>query len=319
MPTRVMLLSAVLLVVAAVAPPALADHYAGKKLLHVDSYHRGNEWNDRIADAVVDAFAGTDLEVRVVHMDTKRKPSEQDKQAAAKAVRDLIESWRPDVVTASDDNAARYLIQEYYRNAAQPIVFSGLNWDAGAYGLPYSNVTGMVEVSPIPQIVRLLRAHAEGDRIGFIAEDTETKRKELEHHGKLFDIRYDRVYLVKTFAEWREAFLRAQDEVDMLMVLGVGALTDWDDAEARRLTEEHTRIPTGTDFEWLAPYTLLAVGKVPEEQGRWMAEAAAKILHGTPPSAIPLAYNKEGELFFNRRIAERLGIREAPPLAREVP
>lgn len=312
-------LACLLAATAAAAAPARADDYAGKRLLHVDSYHRGNEWNDRIADAVVAAFAGTELDVKVIHLDTKRKPSEAEKRAAAAAAYREIEAWDPDVVTASDDNAAQYLIREYYRDAPRPVVFSGLNWDAGTYGLPYSNVTGMVEVSPIPQIVRLLRSYAAGDRIGFIAEDTETKRKEVDYHGKLFDLRYDAVYLVKTFAEWRDAFLRAQDEVDMLLVLGVGALTDWDDAEARRLTERETRIPTGTDFGWLAGYTLLAVGKVPEEQGRFMAEAAAQILHGTPPSAIPLAYNKEGELFFNRRIAATLGIDEAPPLAREVP
>ncbi|EKV29484.1 hypothetical protein C882_0306 [Caenispirillum salinarum AK4] len=299
--------------------PARADHLAGKRVLHIDSYHAGNEWNDRIAVAVREGFEDTGVDLRIIHMDAKRKAEPHQIAGAVEAVLRTIEAFRPHVVTTSDDPVARYVIMPHFRDADLPIVFSGLNWDAGAYGLPYGNVTGMVEVSPIPQIVRLLRSHARGDRIGFIAEDTDTKRKELAHHEKLFGLSYDAVYLVSSFPEWTTAFRRAQSEVDMLVVLGVGALTDWDETAARRLTEEETRIPTGTDFAWLAPYTLLAVAKVPEEQGRFMAEAAQRILHGERPGDIPLAYNREGELLFNQRIAARLGIDTPPPLARMVP
>ena len=86
----------------------------------------------------------------------------------------------------------------HYKDADLPFVFCGLNWDASSYGLPYANVTGMVEVTPIPQIIRLLRSYAKGDRIGYLAEDTTTKRKELEYHERLFGIKYDQVYLVST-------------------------------------------------------------------------------------------------------------------------
>jgi ABC-type uncharacterized transport system substrate-binding protein len=301
------------------AAPAFAGDYDGRRVLHIDSYHRGNEWNDRIADAVRDTLEGTGVELKIIHLDTKRNDSEEFKRAAALRAKEVIEAFAPDVVTTSDDNAARYLIMPHYRDADLPFVFSGLNWDASTYGLPYSNVTGMVEVSPIPQILRLLRQYARGDRVGYIAEDTETKRKELEYHEKLFGIRYDEVYLVRSFDEWKEAFLRAQDEVDMLVILGVAAVSGWDDEAAQAFAEKHTRIPTGTDFGWLMHVAMLGVGKLPEEQGRWAARAALKILDGVPPSRIPLAYNKEGRLHFNTRIAANLGVTEVPPLAQLVP
>jgi ABC-type uncharacterized transport system substrate-binding protein len=296
-----------------------ADHYVGKKVLHIDSYHRGNTWNDRIADAVQEVLEKTGVELKIIHLDTKRNPSEEFKRAAALKAKAIIAEFQPDVVTTSDDNAAKYLIKPYYKDAALPFVFCGLNWDASTYGFPYENVTGMVEVSPIPQIIKLLKQYAKGDRIGFLTEDTMTKRKELEYHQKLFNIEYDRVYLVKTFAEWQQSFLRAQQEVDMLIILGVAALGDWNDKEAQTLAENHTQIPTGTDFGWLMHISLLGVGKVPEEQGRWAAHAALKILDGIPPDKIPLTYNKQGKLYFNRKIAARLGINEAPPLAEVVP
>ncbi|WP_230531549.1 ABC transporter substrate-binding protein [Microvirga roseola] len=291
----------------------------GRRVLHVDSYHQGNEWNDRIVAALRDTLTAKDVELRVVHLDAKRRPSEAEIQASALGTLRHIEEFKPDVVTVSDDPAAQYLVMTYLRNTTIPVVFCGLNWDASVYGLPYRNTTGMVEVSPIPQIIRLLRQHARGNRLGFLAEDTDVKRKEMAFHEKLFGIVYEKAYFVGSYEEWKEAFLKAQQEVDMLLILGVGAIADWDLDEARRLAEEHTRIPSGTDFEWLTPVSLMGVVKHPEEQGRWAAQAALRILDGVEPSTIPLTYNRDGELFFNARIARQLRIREAPPLARTVP
>ncbi|MEM1315926.1 MAG: ABC transporter substrate-binding protein [Pseudomonadota bacterium] len=289
-----------------------------RRVLHIDSYHAGNEWNDRIAQAVTTRLQDAGVRVQVFRMDTKRRSSEAQKTAAADAAAELIETWRPHVVTMSDDNAVKYLLMPRYRDAEIPFVFCGLNWDAGVYGLPYANATGMVEVSPIPQIKALLERYADGPRLGFLAEDTPTKRKEMAHHAKLFGIEYARSWFVSDFAAWTDAFREAQGAVDMLMLLGVGALDDWDAEAARRLAREETRIPTGTDFAWLMPYALLGVGKLPEEQGEWAAEAALKILAGTPPSRIPLAHNTRGELLFNPAVARRLGLSDPPALARLV-
>jgi ABC-type uncharacterized transport system substrate-binding protein len=290
-----------------------------RRVLHIDSYHKGNEWNDRIVEALRWTLHNRGVEVRVFHMDTKRRSSDEDIKASALEAMRQVEAFKPNVVTVSDDPAAQFFVMPYLHDASMPVVFCGLNWDAGTYGLPYRNTTGMVEVSPIPQIVQLLRRHSRGARIGFLSEDTEVKRKEHSYHQRLFGITYEKTYFVKSYAEWSEAFVRAQDEVDMLMILGVGALRDWDLESAKRLAEEKTAIPTGTDFEWLMPVSLLGVVKSPEEQGRWAAQAALRILDGVQPSAIPLSYNRDGELFFNARIARTLGIKQSPPLARAVP
>ncbi|WP_414473589.1 ABC transporter substrate-binding protein [Microvirga sp. M2] len=269
--------------------------------------------------ALQETLSGKAIELRVFHMDTKRRPSETDIQASALDALRIIDEFRPDVVTINDDPAAKYLVMPYLRDTGLPVVFCGLNWDAATYGLPYRNTTGMVEVSSIPQIVRLMRRHARGPRLGFLAEDTPVKRKELAYHERLFGITYDRTYFVQSFADWKAAFLRAQKEVDMLMILGVGALPDWNLADASRLAEENSEIPSGTDFEWLTAVSLIGVVKSPQEQGRWAGHAALRILEGVKPSDIPLSYNREGELFFNAKIARKLGIRDLPPLARAVP
>ena len=297
---------------------ALAQEGA-RKVLHIDSYHPGNEWNDRIVAALRETLSGKAVNLRVFHMDTKRRPSEDDIHASAMEAVRMIEEFQPDVVTTNDDPATQHVIMPYLRDAAVPVVFCGLNWDASIYGLPYRNTTGMVEVSPIPQIVRLMRRHAHGSRLGFLSEDTLVKHKELSFHQRLFGITYEKTYFVRSLAEWKEAFLRAQQEVDMLLILGVGALPDWNLADATRFVEENSRIPSGTDFEWLTAVSLIGVVKSPQEQGRWVGQATLRILEGVQPSDIPLSHNREGELFFNDRIGRQLGITDLPPLARAVP
>jgi len=305
------------LAVAIVATSAITRAEADERprVLHIDSYHQGNQWNDQIAAAVRETLEAEGVEVRVIHLDTKRHPSEGDMRAAAAQAVSTIDSYQPHVVTLSDDNAVKYVLMEHYRDADLPFVFSGLNWDASVYGLPYENATGMVEVSPIPQLLRLLQRYAAGPRLGILTEDTPTKHKEVMFHERLFGIVYDRTYYVSSFPAWQDAFLTAQREVDALVVLGVGALTDWDHDAAETLARTHSRIPSGTDFEWLMPYAMLGVVKLPEEQGEWSARAALQILDGVAPSRIPLTHNTRGKLIFNPAIARRVGVDRAPPLA----
>jgi hypothetical protein len=315
---RALLAACGLLLASRGAAPAQGFH-AGKRVMHVDSYHAGNEWNDRIGAAIRKELEPQGIELRTFYMDAKRHPSEDEKTAAASRAYAAIEEFSPDIVISSDDDAAKYLVKGLLRDSLRPLVFCGINWDAAEYGLPFANSTGMVEVSPIPQLLGLLRKHARGSRIAVLTEDTYTKRKEIEHHAKLFGIRYDRIYLVTDFDDWRGAFRRAQDEADILVLLGVGAVAGWDVATAADFALAETRIPTGTDFEWLMPVSLYGVVKLPEEQGRWAARAALRILDGVPPSRIPPTYNRESDLCFNPRIGARLGFREPPALARLTP
>jgi hypothetical protein len=229
---------------------------SARRVIHIDSYHAGNEWNDRIVAALQETLPTQKVELRVFHMDTKRRGSEADIRASAAAA-----------LKASDDPAAQYLIMPYLRDAAIPVVFCGLNWDASAYGLPYRNTTGMVEVSPIPQILRLLRRHARGPRLGFLAEDTEVKRKELIYHERLFGITYDKIYFVTSHAAWKEAFLHAQKEVDMLMILG-GRIAGLEFSRRYALRGGEERDPKRDGFR-------MAYGSQPYRRGEEPAGARA--------------------------------------------
>jgi len=204
----------------------------------------------------------------------------------------------------------------YYREAELPFVFSGINWDASIYGAPYSNTAGMVEVSLIDQNVNYISRYSKGTRLGFLTSETPTGRKNRKYYAKYFNIHFEKEYFVGSFGEWKEAFLKLQNEVDLLIIGGNGGLADWDDAIAKQFTLKNTKIPSATPNAWMVNFSLLGVTRVPEELGEWSAITALKILDGTDPKDIPLAINKKGNLIINLNIADKLDLILEPSMLR---
>lgn len=293
---------------------------AKKKVLYVNSYHPGYEWSDGIARSICEVFGarmrnGGDIDnsesralLKVVYMDTKRKPSEAQKTDAGRRVKRLIDSWAADLVITSDDNAAKYLIVPFFKNSAIPFVFCGINWDSSEYGLPCKNVTGMVEVQLIDQIVRTLKRYASGQRIGYIKGDDFSARKEARFYEQRFHFSLAKRF-VKTFSQWKAAYIELQRTSDMILVGNSASIVGWQAYAAKALVDRQTRVPTGNWDAWMAPFALITFATNPEEQGRWAAMTALRILSGTPPSQIPVVTNKTARVILNLPLAKKLGIR----------
>jgi ABC-type uncharacterized transport system substrate-binding protein len=278
---------------------------AAKRVLYVDSYHQGFPWSDGITAAVEDVMKDQDVTLRIMRMDTKRNTSDTYKKDVALKVKSMIESFRPDVVIASDDNASKFVIMPYYKDARLPFVFCGVNYTAEAYGFPYSNVTGMVELPPAVKLIYSLKHFTRITKVGYLAADTLTERKDGAYTKRDVRERFVERY-VKTFSEWKREFLRMQDEVDVLIVGNNGGIKGWDDDEAQRFAEENTRIVTGCLLDWLAPVSFLGATRSADEQGRYAANTALKILNGTSPSDIPIRGNVQANIIINLRIAKKL-------------
>lgn len=71
----------------------------------------------------------------------------------------------------------------------------------------------------------------------------------------------------------------------------------------------NSRIPTGCDLDFVAPYAFLAYTRVAQEQGRYAAQTALKILDGTPVNSIPITKNVEGDLIINMELANAVGFK----------
>lgn len=309
---------------------------AKPKILYIDSYHRGYGWSDGVTLGIAETLGHQFNRGKVVHqpdaqaelmvhrMDTKRctglsisdnaTPEQIEaakthymKKAAAKAKK-VIESWQPDLVIVSDDNAAKYLIARHYKNAPLPVVFCGINWDAKVYGFPCDNITGMVEVALIPQLLKAMQDYAQGKRIGFLGSNTNSNHKDVANFKNKFGLMMD-TRLVDDFDAWKTAFRELQTQVDMLIVNTTSGIKAFDLHQARAFVAEHSLIPTGTAKEELTTLALLGYVKLPHEQGQWAAMTALKILQGTSPRDIPVVANRKGQIYLNMPLAGKLGIR----------
>ena len=294
---------AVMILVSMVAVSAFA---ATKKVLFIDSYHEGYAWSDGVLNGVNTGLEGKDIELQVVRMDTKRNKSDDFKKSAALKVKSVIEGFNPDVVISADDNAAKFLIMPYYKNADLPFVFCGVNWDATVYGMPYSNATGMVEVAPVMELLEQLKQYSPGQKVGYLAADVLTTHKEADNYKKVLGI--DTVnYYAKDMADWKQGFTQLQGQVDTLIVGNTAGLDGWNEDEAAAFVTANTKVPTGATDEHMAPYAMLGFTKIPEEQGFYAATTALQILDGASPKSIPVVKNKDGKLYVNMQIARAVG------------
>ncbi len=290
-----------------------------KKVLLVNSYHKGYFWTDGITKAILQTFESvvelngaidnsqSKVTLDITYMDTKRNPSEEYIKRIAIRIKERIDSWQPDLVITTDDNAAKYLIVPYFKNSDLPFVFCGVNWDASNYGFPAKNVTGMIEVQLIDQIIKTLSKYAKGDRIAFIKGDDFSARKEAIFIEKRFNIKLINRF-VKNFTEWQFQYDLLQNEADIILIGNSASIPDWDADQAMKLVNEITRVPTGNWDESMTQFNLVTFATFPEEQGEWAANTALEILSGVSPFDIPLVTNKIARVYLNMALAKKLGI-----------
>ncbi len=305
MKRRPVTLILILFAAMAIAAPS---HAAAKKILIIDSYHEGYFWSDSIIKGAMAAFEGKDAVIDVVHMDTKRNTSEDFKIEAGRKVKAHIDAGGYDAVIAMDDNASKYVVAPYYKDADLPFVFCGVNWDASIYGYPYQNATGMVEISPIQLALKHLKPFVKGDKLAFLGADTTTGQKNLENFKNILKLAFVNEKLVSRFDDWKQAFTEVQDQADMLVLSAPGGISDWDFVAAEQFILANASIPIGTDEPEFKNLTLLGFTKIPQEHGEYAATVVLKILDGAPVSDFPVVNSRQGDLVLNMKLAKKLGV-----------
>ena len=290
-----------------------------KKVLFVNSYHADFEWVEDITKGIVNTFnlsklsdgtidtASGKVNFRIFYMDTKRNTGVSFAQESALKAKIIIETWKPDLVIASDDNASRYLVAPYYKNNNVPFVFCGVNWDASEYGFPTSNITGMVEVTMLPELVDILRSEAKGGKIAFIAADSYSERKNIEYYKKVFSLNLRTEFAISV-EDFKNKFVKLNESVDMIILGNIEPLLGFENRKVQEWISENTMVPTGAMDLFLSQFVIVTCAKSGEEQGEWAASTALKILNGARPDEIPMEQNKEVKVIINRRIAPHLDL-----------
>lgn len=279
------------------------------RCLVVFSYHQGYEWNDGIEHGI-DKILANRCEIKKIYLDSKRNSKVNWIQYKAREAYEFAIKYKPDVIIAVDDNASKYLVMPYFRNKKTPIVFCGLNWTIEEYGYPYSNTTGMVEVSPMKAMLKQLRIMLPSARKGiFLSDDTVSEHKNYKYYAKYFQregIRLDSGF-VGSMQEWKQRYLASQG-YDFMILGNNASINDWYRPEMVQFVQQHQVILSLTTSQWMLPYTAYGITKVPEEQGDWAGKAARSILDGVEPAQIPIVGNNKSETWVNPLLMQKLNI-----------
>lgn len=285
------------------------NSYAADKCLYISSYHQGYAWSDGVERGLRSKLEGH-CEIRQFDMDSKRNKDKPLIQKAADKARQIITSWQPDVVITSDDNAAKYVIQQYYREGNTPFVFCGVNWTADEYGFPYSNVTGIIEVAPLQAMLEHAKDFSKSSNAVYLGANTLTEKKNLgrmQQAAEKLGIAL-KGKLVNHSTEWRDAYLSAQQAGFIVMGSSSG-IKQWDMPEQSDFAIKHSKKLVVTSHDWMMPVSTVGFTKIPEEHGEWAAMAAIEILGGLAVSDIPIVANRQWDLWINFEHLEETGIK----------
>ncbi len=305
--TRILIVSVFLLVF---FQSCRENEQSKKKIVYINSYHRGHPPSDEITAGLIENLPADSFEIFAYFMDTKRNPTQDYIITRATELLDSIKEIKPDLLVVSDDNAVKYLVEPNSLDKTMPVVFCGVNWSAKQYDLSGRNITGILELLPIAELLLTMKTYYPSiQKLLILNENTTTSRKTAE----LLDTLFYRIgiaathELVDDFDSWKAVFKEANQSYDIIYLQTNAAIRGWDHDEAVRFIDQHIKVPLVTCEDHMMPYSVFGMTQVSREQGIWAAETAKKILQGTEPSAIPVSRNQQINVWFNPALAEKIG------------
>lgn len=292
---------------------------ATKKVLVVMSYHRDYQGEMEIARALEANLTG--VELRYFYLNAKYD-YEGGGRKGAEAYR-IFQEYRPDAVVAVDDPAQVFFVVPYLRDRVEvPVVFCGVNFEAGKYHYPAANVTGVLEKKHYRESLGFARLVVpELRKVALVYKDNPTNRQNLaqiEAEEGDYPLTISGKYPVESLAELKLLVAHLKGRVDAIMVLNLSGIVDddgkaMDGTEVLRLLAESCPLPTIGSNSWeIKAGVLCGVVKSDAEQGAIDAAMLKKIWAGSKVSDLPIQQNCNGLRLVNLTTLKRLKLALSP-------
>ena len=97
------------------------------KLFYINSYHPGEAASDELMQGLYEVIGDSHARLDVFFMDAQRFPEPASIAAKAEEVQQIIDQIQPDVIIASHETAATFVLTEYARNDLIPCVICGVD------------------------------------------------------------------------------------------------------------------------------------------------------------------------------------------------
>jgi len=300
---------------------AAAEEAGRRQVFVVMSYHESVPIEREIKAALDEALAGVELDY--FWLDTQRHPEEGERRA-----HEAFERYRalgPDVVVAANDSAQALFVVPYLRDrVATPVVFCGVNNDAGKYGYPAGNVSGVLEIKHYRESIAFAQLiDPRIRRVGVVYHDNPSNRSNLDQlrrERETYAAEVTAFVRVSTLDELDRAVRDLESRDDALLVLDLSGVVDGDggfveERQLQRRLARMSRKPTiAATASEVEAGILCGVTKQDREQGTLAAAMVAELLAGRPLRDLPVTQNTNGLRLLNISTLQRLGMR-APPEA----
>ncbi len=316
-----LILALVLTLLLPVAPLLRAQTGAAtdpRRVLLLNSYHQGYLWTDEITRGVEETFAGTQVELHIEYMDTKR----QFDRAYQGLLRQMLSykhrKHRYAVVIASDNNAFDFM-KTWGRSifGLTPVVFCGVNYLQPADLTGLENFTGVNEQMNIAGNLALMkRLHQELTKVVVVTDNTTTgkqNQKEVERITARPENRTAQIELLYdvTIDGLRKRMQEIGDRTGVLFTIFIRDRNDvFIGYEAGlKLVCENTHAPVYAAQSFrTGPCVVGGYLTSGYDQGAVAAQKASAVLNGKPVSDIPIRWDTPTRARFDYRNLKRHGI-----------
>ena len=287
---------------------------ADAKVFILHSYHDTFSWVVEINKAIESVLDAEGIAYRHFYMDTKRKTDEAWKKTIASKAMAAIETYKPSVVIASDDNAQHYVGKSLIGKSDVQLVFCGVNANLEKYGYPAGNVTGILERPYPDQALHVLKTLMPDIRQIAVISDNSPSAALIEKHiqaelkMKGSEQSIHSYTQVSNFTDWKR-LIKTMDHdpgVNAFLITVYHTIKDHDSqisVDARTILQwavNHTRKP----IVGLWPHLIynggfIAVTVKPSEHGNAAARMAVDIINGKSAGQIPVRVNNDGNVMIN--------------------
>jgi ABC-type uncharacterized transport system substrate-binding protein len=297
---------------AAAALPLLSCTRHIPFIAHVTAIDPNSPTGKETGTAIQDVLQGRELQLEPLHLHGNGHFVSFTR--AAESVMESLKTLEPDLILAFGDEVMTHLVVPFLRQGPTPVIFGGVQWSANAYEVPNRFVTGIVEQPPVEDAIRMcLAGNRKAQDIFILAGDTPEVRRNRVHLDPIYwKNKLSTSYgLTPDFARWKRAFRWANDNTDIVYFISNSGIAGWDDEEALQHVRQYLRVPVFTCDPRLMPYAVAGRVNDPREQGQWMATQALRVLDGTEPGEIRLAYTSHSTPIHNAELAAKIGF--TPP------
>jgi len=261
-------------------------------------------------------------EIKEINLDYNRKDSEEAKLQTAVEAKKEIDSWKPDLIFTTNDEAQKYVISPYFLKSDIPIVFASVINKPESYGFnKVKNITGVLQTPLFSTTINFLKQlFPNVKKIAVISEDDSRWSTTIDGFKKYQDqipeiefIGWNRFINYKDFKNF---VLLYQTRVDALLITPLDNLKDESGKNVQFLTVtkwlvENSHLPEISFWKIPTDGLFAAVTYSPYEQGAEAGRLAYKILiEGKRPISLGFKNLDIGDRYLNIARAESLGLKQ---------